>query len=108
MPRIILFSAFTIWSVLIAPGLCSAGWIEHLCADHEDAACGHETECVDDPCASPTLRPDRSEDQGMDQAPVLVAGLDFVFAECSVSAFHLPMNRGELSRSTASFSPLRL
>jgi hypothetical protein len=98
----------TIWSILIAPGLCSAGWIEHLCADHEDTACGHETECFDDPCASPTLRPDRSEGLAVDQAPVPVAGLDFVFAASTVSAFHLPMHRSERARSLAPFSPLRL
>jgi hypothetical protein len=68
VPRTILFFAFTIWSILLAPGLCSAGWIDHLCADHDDASCGHEAECQDDPCASLSLKPARSESSDTDVA----------------------------------------
>jgi hypothetical protein len=70
----------TIWSILVAPGLCSAGWIDHLCADHEDAACEHETDCMDDPCESPSLRPGSSGTDVM-AAPVaaILPGFELSF-----------------------------
>jgi hypothetical protein len=46
-----LLTAFAFWVLLLSPGLCLAGAIEHLCADcPEQAACSHEDDCENDPC----------------------------------------------------------
>lgn len=46
-----LLTALAFWVLLLSPGLCLAGAIEHLCADCPDrTACSHEDDCDNDPC----------------------------------------------------------
>ena len=58
--------ASALWALLLAPGLCLAGALEHLCSDcTEGASCGHEDDCADDPCGDVLLRPDTDSSGGV-------------------------------------------
>jgi hypothetical protein len=90
------------------PGLCSAGWLDHFCTDHEEeAACSHEEDCLEDPCASPSLRPDRPDFEHGDMmtAPV------FVFAMLAAPPAPATLHAAPLaapSRADRLRAPLRL
>lgn len=53
-----LLLLFSSWCFLLSPALCEAGWLSHVCLDHADEECGHEEDCVDDPCTESALRPE--------------------------------------------------
>jgi len=43
---------------LFLPTLCLAGVFGHACGDCEEGpACGHEEQCLDDPCSETAVRP---------------------------------------------------
>lgn len=43
-------------ALVALPGLCAAGVLLHPCDCGEADACGHESECSDDPCGTITAR----------------------------------------------------
>ena len=43
-------------TLVALPGLCAAGFLLHACECGEADACGHESECSDDPCGTITAR----------------------------------------------------
>jgi len=47
---------FTLWALLLAPGLCVGGLVEHACVDCTEISCSHEQDCTDDPCNEAMLR----------------------------------------------------
>ena len=52
---------FAFWALLLGPGLCVGGVVEHLCAgcpEEEASDCSHEEVCSEDPCSDEVLRPD--------------------------------------------------
>jgi hypothetical protein len=50
MNKIILIT-IALWVLLLGPGLCIAGVIDHICNDCvEETTCGHEDNCDSDPC----------------------------------------------------------
>jgi len=58
MTRLVL-TALALWVLLLGPGLCMAGTIEHACPGCEqETTCEHEDACPDDPCETQLLRPD--------------------------------------------------
>ena len=70
--KLLLIISF--WVLLLSPGLCLAGALEHLCDDSpQEATCNHEDDCASDPCSGEVLRPDSSTSQlviSVDGAPV--------------------------------------
>ena len=41
----------TLWVLLLSPGLCLAGVLEHICVDSpKGTSCEHENDCALDPC----------------------------------------------------------
>jgi len=47
----ILMTSLTLWVLLLSPGLCLSGTLEHLCADNPTGdSCEHENDCASDPC----------------------------------------------------------
>ena len=70
----ILLATLALWALLLAPGLCLAGALEHLCADcPEGASCGHEDDCIDDPCGDVLLRPAISSNSGVSALSLAVS-----------------------------------
>jgi hypothetical protein len=58
MKRMLLIT-IAIWVLLLSPGLCLAGTLEHFCADSShNESCAHEDDCSNDPCSGEVLRPD--------------------------------------------------
>jgi hypothetical protein len=56
-----LFTSLALWTLLLGPGLCLAGTLQHLCTDCSEGseiACEHEEDCANDPCADVVLRLD--------------------------------------------------
>jgi len=54
----ILLTTLAFWVLLLSPGLCLAGALEHICGDcSESSACEHEDDCANDPCAIDLLPP---------------------------------------------------
>lgn len=50
---------FAFWVLLLSPGLCLAGALEHICGDCPGSiTCAHEDDCANDPCDEELLRPD--------------------------------------------------
>lgn len=49
MRRIVLFLQLILVLVFM-PGFCAAGELQHPCADSNSSDCGHERECLSDPC----------------------------------------------------------
>lgn len=43
-------------ALVALPGLCAAGVLLHACDCGEANACGHESECSDDPCGTITAK----------------------------------------------------
>lgn len=41
-----------LWATLVAPALCVAEIITHSCSCGDETGCGHEEDCLDDPCRS--------------------------------------------------------
>jgi len=55
----ILIVTIAFWVLLLSPGLCLAGALEHYCGDNSrEATCSHEDDCAGDPCTGEALRPD--------------------------------------------------
>ena len=54
-----MLTIFVFWVLLLSPGLCLAGMLEHICGDCPGSiTCEHEDDCVNDPCVEELLRPD--------------------------------------------------
>lgn len=51
MNRRALIMLASLWTLLVAPNLCTIGMLTHACEEHDSDGCGHETDCSDDPCA---------------------------------------------------------
>ncbi len=50
---------FAFWVLLLSPGLCLAGTLEHICGECPGSiTCEHEDDCVNDPYGEELLRPD--------------------------------------------------
>lgn len=50
MKRIIM-TFLALWVLLLSPGLCLSGALEHFCADSPaGSSCEHENDCANDPC----------------------------------------------------------
>lgn len=70
-----------LWTLILAPALCTAGVLAHLCPCEDEVACEHESECGADPCSELAMRqPDGSVDVDLvvshaaaPAAPVLIA-----------------------------------
>ncbi len=61
----------TLWVLLLSPGLCLAGAIEHPCPDcPQGFSCEHEESCPTDPC--------------VEMIPQSAPGLDLGNAACAV------------------------
>ncbi len=59
--RFAMFAA--LWTLILAPALCTAGVLAHLCPCEDEVACEHESECGADPCSELAMRqPDGSMD----------------------------------------------
>ncbi len=55
----VLLTSLAIWVLLLGPGLCMSGTLEHLCIDcSEGISCEHEEDCIADPCVENMQRPD--------------------------------------------------
>ena len=54
-----MLTIFAFWVLLLSPGLCLAGTLEHICGDCPGSiTCEHEDDCANDPCSEELLRPD--------------------------------------------------
>lgn len=53
-----LLALLAVWAIILGPGLCVGGVLEHLCLDCAPAAaCDHEEDCAADPCLEPVVQP---------------------------------------------------
>jgi hypothetical protein len=74
----VLMAFLTLWVLLLSPGLCLSGVLEHFCADNPaGTSCEHENDCSSDPCGKVLLvhAPDPSKSNA---APVIHAIVEFV------------------------------
>ncbi len=56
-PRRTGFAIFAaLWTLILAPALCTAGVLAHLCPCEDEVACEHESECGADPCGELAVR----------------------------------------------------
>lgn len=44
------------WTLILAPALCTAGVLAHLCPCEDEVACEHEADCSADPCSELAVR----------------------------------------------------
>lgn len=61
----------SLWVLLLSPELCAGGVLFHPCDDGPSGGCGHEEDCVDDPCSDVALRPS-SLREASDPAPAAI------------------------------------
>lgn len=53
-----LLALLAVWAIILGPGLCVGGVLEHLGLDCAPVAtCDHEEDCASDPCLEPVVRP---------------------------------------------------
>jgi hypothetical protein len=83
----ILITTLAVWVLLLSPGLCLAGALEHLCEDCPeditDITCEHEEDCTADPCGEVLLRPDTASIISA-LAPVAVLPTGLITPESSI------------------------
>ena len=103
MNRILLI-IIAFWVLMLSPGLCLAGALEHLCDDSpQEATCNHEDDCANDPCSGEVLRPDSATGQfviSVADAPVqdrLSAQTEFIRTDSFLDALFFP-DRANLPR----------
>lgn len=89
-----LVAIVALWAILLGPGLCLAGALDHLCSDcTEQMACGHEDRCAEDPCTETLLRPDTGVN---DREPTPPPAVNSGFASGPPRAFQHSRNSAEL------------
>ncbi|MCA9726539.1 MAG: hypothetical protein R3E12_15745 [Candidatus Eisenbacteria bacterium] len=70
-----ILPVLALWALLIGPGLCVTGALEHLCKDEGQAtatSCEHEEDCATDPCGDWVLRLDSDPSSLQLSPPALV------------------------------------
>jgi hypothetical protein len=95
----ILLTTVAFWVLLLSPGLCVAGALEHVCAGcPEGITCEHEEDCTADPCGEVLLRPEVASSTV--SIPVAVLPQSFITSGSSVldpehllRVSHLPARR---------------
>jgi hypothetical protein len=63
--------AAVLWAILLGPAACLGGVLDHACPSCPETSCGHEDECVSDPCNTLLVPVSamRSVEDGAHEAP---------------------------------------
>ena len=87
----ILLTVLAFWVLLLSPGLCLAGALEHFCGDcPESSACEHEDECANDPCAIDLLPPGSAKNLNVSISGAVPIQVSFAIDSIHPDPLHFP------------------
>jgi len=88
----ILLTVLAFWVLLLSPGLCLAGALEHICGDCPDSsACEHEDDCSNDPCAIDLLPPGSANYLGKIISVAVSVQGSFAIGSIHADPLHFPI-----------------